>query len=165
VTTRTIEGAFPLTPLQEGMLYHTIREPSAGLFHVQCTAELHGPLVVEHFAGAWELAAMRHAALRTFFTWEGRERPLQVVRTRVVIDIDVLDWSALDDAAQHARWTELLRRDRERGFDLAVAPLMRLTVALLAAGALLPPHCRPPPITAPIFPMTGPKGFIKTPEA
>ena len=132
MTTRTIEAAFPLTPLQEGMLYHTIREPAAGLFHVQCTAELHGPLVVEHFTRAWQIAAMRHAALRTFFTWEGRERPLQVVRPRVTIDVDVLDWSTVDDAAQHARWTELLRGDRERGFDLTVAPLMRLTVARLA---------------------------------
>ena len=132
MTTRTIEAAFPLTPLQEGMLYHTIREPAAGLFHVQCTAELDGPLVVEHLTGAWEVATVRHAALRTFFTWEGRERPLQVVRPRVTIDVDVLDWSAVGDASQHARWTELLRRDRERGFDLAVAPLMRLTVARLA---------------------------------
>ena len=134
MTTRTIEAAFPLTPLQEGMLYHTIREPTAGLFHVQCSAELHGPLDAQVFARAWELATTRHAALRTFFTWEGRERPLQVVRRRVTIDIERLDWSALDDATQQLRWAELLRRDRERGFDITVAPLTRVTVAQIAPG-------------------------------
>ena len=132
VTTRTIDAAFPLTPLQEGMLYHTIREPSAGLFHVQCTAELHGWLDVRAFTHAWELGTQRHGALRTFFSWEERERPLQVVRTQVAIDIESLDWTALDDATQRLRWAELLRRDRERGFDLAVAPLTRVIVAKVA---------------------------------
>ena len=130
--TRSIEAAFPLTPLQEGMLYHTIREPAAGVFHVQCTAIVDGPLVPEHFARAWELAAIRHAALRTFFAWEGRERPLQVVRPRVIPQLEFVDWRDLDEATQATRWTELLRRDRARGFDLAVAPLMRVTVARVA---------------------------------
>jgi non-ribosomal peptide synthetase component F len=130
--TRSIEAAFPLTPLQEGMLYHTIREPAAGVFHVQCTALLDGPLVPEHFARAWELATTRHSALRTFFAWEGRERPLQVVRPRAVPDVQLVDWRDLDEATQATRWAELLRRDRARGFDLAVSPLMRVTVARVA---------------------------------
>ena len=134
MTTRTIEAAFPLTPLQEGMLYHTIREPTAGVFHVQCTAVLDGPLMPERFRHAWELATARHAALRTFFTWEGRERPLQVVRPHVVPEVEVLDWRGLDDETEASRWTELLRRDRARGFDLAVAPLLRVTVATVASA-------------------------------
>ncbi len=113
------------------MLYHTIRDPALGIYHVHCTAELDGPLVLEHFARAWDLAAARHAALRTFFAWEGRERPLQVVRPRVALEPDVLDWRDLDEPAQAERWTELLRRDRQRGFDLAIAPLTRVTLARL----------------------------------
>jgi amino acid adenylation domain-containing protein len=114
------------------MLYHTIREPASGVFHVQCTAWLDGPLVVEHFARAWELAIERHPALRTFFTWQGRERPLQVVRTRVALHVEVVDWSSLEEPDHLTRWNELLRRDRTRGFDLAVAPLMRVTLARVA---------------------------------
>ena len=130
--TSSIQAAFPLTPLQEGMLYHTIREPASGVFHVQCTAWLDGPLVVEHFARAWELATERHPALRTLFMWEGRERPLQVVRTRVAPHVEVIDWSSLDEADQLTRWNDLLGRDRTRGFDLAVAPLMRVTLVRVA---------------------------------
>ena len=130
--TSNIQAAFPLTPLQEGMLYHTIREPASGVFHVQCTASLDGPLVVEHFARAWELATERHPALRTLFTWEGRERPLQVVRTRVALHVEVVDWSSLEESDQLTRWNDLLGRDRTRGFDLAVAPLMRVTLVRVA---------------------------------
>ena len=132
MTTRAIERAFPLTPLQEGMLYHTIRDPALGLFHVQCTGQLDGSLQSEPFTRAWELAIARHAALRTFFAWEGRERPLQVVRPRVAVDVALLDWRDMDERTQAARWRDLLRRDQERGFDLSAAPLMRVTVARVA---------------------------------
>lgn len=129
---RLIETAFPLTPLQEGMLYHTIRDPAAGVFHVQCSATLEGVFVPEHFAHAWELALARHAALRTFFSWEGRERPLQVVRLRASLEVELSDWSGAGEGEQQERWEELLRQDRKRGFELATAPLMRVAVVRVA---------------------------------
>jgi amino acid adenylation domain-containing protein len=132
MTTGAIEAAFPLTPLQEGMLYHTIRDPAAGLFHVQCSATLEGALVPACYAHAWELAVARHAAMRTFFSWEGRERPLQVVRPRASLAMGLSDWRAHGGGEQDERWRELLRYDRQRGFDLAVAPLMRLTLVCTA---------------------------------
>jgi amino acid adenylation domain-containing protein len=130
--TGPIETAFPLTPLQEGMLYHTLREPEAGVFHVHCTAVLEGDLEQEHFRHAWRLAMRRHPALRTHLAWQGRERPLQVVRPLALPDVEFVDWRDLDDATRARRWNELLRRDRARGFDLAVAPLTRVAVAHVA---------------------------------
>ncbi|HEX6047615.1 MAG TPA: condensation domain-containing protein, partial [Gemmatimonadaceae bacterium] len=96
----SIQAAFPLTPLQEGMLYHTIRDPAAGVYHVQCTAVLDGRLITEHLGRAWELATARHGALRTFFTWEGRERPLQVVRRNAIPRVEFLDWRDRDGMTQ-----------------------------------------------------------------
>lgn len=75
-----IQRAFPLTPLQEGMLYHSLRKPNSGLYHGQCTAVLVGELDLALFQEAWKLASDRHEAFRTFFAWEQREQPLQVVR-------------------------------------------------------------------------------------
>ena len=126
---RSIESAFPLTPLQEGMLYHTLREPDAGVYHAHCTATLVGDLEEEHFRHAWRLATRRHAALRTFFAWEGRERPLQVVRSDVDLEFAFLDWRDVPAAEQQARWSALLAADRRRGFDLTTAPLMRFLLA------------------------------------
>lgn len=125
----SIETAFPLTPLQEGMLYHTLREPNEGVYHAQCTATLVGDLVEERFRHAWQLAARRHAALRTFFSWEGRQRPLQAVRSDVELDLEFLDWRDAPALKQQERWSTLLIDDRRRGFDLVHAPLMRVVVA------------------------------------
>ena len=77
-----IAAAYPLTALQEGMLYHTIRDPGGGAHLTQYTASLKGPLQPPAFREAWRLATERHEALRTFFTWSGRERPPDPARCR-----------------------------------------------------------------------------------
>ena len=133
MTARTIEAAFPLTPLQEGMLYHTIRDPASALFHVQCDAVLAGALVPEHFRSAWEVAVARHPVMRTFFSWEGRERPLQVVRAHATLDVAHMDWRQVTEGEWRERWRQLLEQDRRRGFDLTSAPLMRLVLARVAS--------------------------------
>lgn len=67
-----IERAFPLTHLQEGMLYHVLREPESGLYHVQCAVRLEGPMDESRFREAWSRAAERHEVFRTLFAWERR---------------------------------------------------------------------------------------------
>ena len=89
---KNIEAVYPLTPLQEGMLYHGMRDLESGAYHVHYTARLEGDLIREHFRRAWQLAAERHAVMRTFFTWQGRERPLQVVRKSVELPFQEEDW-------------------------------------------------------------------------
>ena len=127
-----IERAFPLTSLQEGMLYHTLREPGSGIYHGQCAAVLEGRLHEDRFREAWSLAAERHEAFRTFFTWERRERPLQVVLDGVSLDFKFLDWTELNPVARHERWSAVLDKDRRQAFDVTRAPMMRLVVARVA---------------------------------
>jgi amino acid adenylation domain-containing protein len=114
------------------MLYHTIRAPEAGVFLVQCSAVLNGALDRAVLARAWQLATARHAALRTFFSWEGRERPLQVVRSNVEVDLAVEDWQLLATDDQEAAWERRMKQDRGRGLELATAPLMRLLLVQVA---------------------------------
>jgi microcystin synthetase protein McyB len=128
---RNIETAFELSPLQEGMLYHTIRHPDSSLYRGQCTATLSGPLDDRLFRRAWALAAERHQAFRTFYAWERRERPLQVVRARVDLPWTVEDWSDEPHLEQDRRWNELLESDRGCAFDLVQAPIMRFALVHL----------------------------------
>jgi len=124
-----IAAAYPLTALQEGMLYHTIREPGGGAHLTQYTASLKGPLQPPAFREAWRLATERHEPLRTFFTWSGRERPLQVVRHRVELPFAELNWIGEERAEQRIRWRALCDEELRRGLDVTRAPLMRFTLA------------------------------------
>lgn len=136
-----VEAAFPLTPLQEGMLYHALRTPGAGVYHGRAVVELAGPMSVELFQEAWRMAARRHEAFRTFFAWERRERPVQVVLAEIDLLVELLDWTALSGSERARQREVLLRSDLEASPDsepgtapaASRAPMMRWVLATLGA--------------------------------
>ncbi|HYQ83486.1 MAG TPA: condensation domain-containing protein, partial [Rubrobacter sp.] len=132
---RGIEDLYPLTPLQEGMLFHALYAPEGGAYITQLASELVGDLDPEAFRQAWQTVMDRHAVLRTSYAWDQLERPLQVVHRSVAVPLEVQDWSSLSEAEQQRRFEDYLTEDRRRGFDMARAPLTRL--ALLRTGALV----------------------------
>ncbi|MDB4967396.1 MAG: non-ribosomal peptide synthetase, partial [Myxococcales bacterium] len=114
---RDIEAVYPLAPMQEGMLFHTLLEPESAVYFEQMSCVLVG-LDLDAFEKAWQQTVARHAVLRTSFWWEGLPKPLQCVHNQV--DITVERHAAID-----------LEADRARGFTLDRAPLMRLQAAPL----------------------------------
>ena len=70
---------YPLTPMQQGMLFHTLSEPASAVYFEQLTCTLAGELDDQRFARAWQRAVERHAVLRTAFVWQGLDEPVQVV--------------------------------------------------------------------------------------
>ncbi|MES1244341.1 MAG: amino acid adenylation domain-containing protein [Acidobacteriota bacterium] len=121
---RNVEDLYALAPLQEGILFHSAHTSGEDPYFQQFVAGLEGPLDVERFADAWQRVLDRHPALRTAFLWRRVERPLQLVRKRVE-----LPWTMAEPGASSESWEELLAADRERGFDLEQAPLMRVALA------------------------------------
>jgi amino acid adenylation domain-containing protein/non-ribosomal peptide synthase protein (TIGR01720 family) len=131
---REIEDVYPLAPLQEGILVHSLYTAGSDIYFEQLTAELEGPLDPAAFAAAWQRVIERHPVLRTGFLWKEVERPLQVVHRRAEIPWTVEDWRGLPPAEIEPRWQGVLATDRARGFDLGRPPLMRLTLARTAEG-------------------------------
>ncbi len=128
---RNLEDIYELAPLQEGMLFHHLSAPGSGLYCEQLSFEIEGDLDEAAFARAWQLVIDRHPALRTSFQWEGLEKPLQVVHRSVALPIDRQDWTA-DGGVTPERLDRFGASERQKGFDLGQAPLMR--VALLRTG-------------------------------
>lgn len=122
-----------MTPLQEGMLLHTLRHPASAVYRGQCSTTLNGPLDEARLRAAWQHLIRRHQALRSFFAWEGREKPLQVVRESVELPWRALDWSDRPASEQAEAWSRLLEDDEREPYDLTVAPLMRLTLVRIGA--------------------------------
>ncbi|TYR40284.1 hypothetical protein FY004_38815 [Streptomyces parvus] len=123
---RQVEDVYPLSPLQQGMLFHALAEPDSGMYVEQIHWRLEGDLDIDRMRAAWQRAMDRHAILRTGFLWEGTPRPLQVVRRRQDVPFEFHDVSGLPESEQEIWLRDLLDADRVRGFDLSAPPLMRI---------------------------------------
>ncbi|HWS53698.1 MAG TPA: amino acid adenylation domain-containing protein, partial [Pyrinomonadaceae bacterium] len=122
------ENIHPLTPMQQGMLFHSLADPASGVYVNQMSCALRGELDVAAFRAAWEEVIRRHSILRTSFTWGALPEPLAVVSEHAPLSFAEEDWRGFSEAELGVRLHSLKERDRLRGFELSQAPLMRLTL-------------------------------------
>ena len=118
----SVETVYPLSPLQQGLLFHSLYETHAGVYIEQVSFTLLN-VDWDAFVRAWQTVLNQSPILRTSFHWKGLPGPQQVVHRR--IDLPVALLSA--DAADATAWSRIVQVDRERGFELEQAPLLRLT--------------------------------------
>ena len=124
-----IADIYELSPLQQGILFHSICEPETGIYFIQLCYRLQGNLNLSAFEQAWQQVITKHTILRTAFYWEKLEKPLQVVYKQVPVKIQFEDWSNEEGKEELETW---LAKDREKGFNLSQAPLMRWHLIRLA---------------------------------
>jgi hypothetical protein len=123
--------AYPLTPVQEGMLFHYLEGTNVGVDIEQFVGTLAEEVHVEDMRSAWQRVADRHPIMRTGFRWIDRDEPEQEVVARVEVPLTVHDLRDLSGPAQADRLAEHLLADRRAGFSMDAAPLWRLTLFLL----------------------------------
>ncbi|SEF09447.1 non-ribosomal peptide synthase/polyketide synthase [Pseudomonas palleroniana] len=119
-----IADLYPLSPMQQGMLFHTLYAPEGQAYINQLRLDIEG-LDLLRFGRAWQAVLDRHDILRSSFHWQGLDSAHQVIQRQVDLQLQVIeDVNADCDALAVA--------ERERGFELSSAPLFRL---LLVRGA------------------------------
>jgi len=126
-STDNLEDLYPLAPMQQGMLFHTVYERESGIYFEQSVFTLEGELDVASFERAWQFLVDRHPILRSSFIWD-LEKPLQVVHREVAIKIHKQDWRDQSPDRHGPQLQQYLTEDRRRGFDLSTAPLIRLAL-------------------------------------
>ena len=126
--TKNIENIFELSPLQQGMLFHTLYAAKIDPYVYQYAARVKGELQPQTFRRAWQAAVDRHQSLRTAFYWQETDKPLQVAYKSVEVPFAEHDWRGLPAAEQQKRLDDYFQADRERGFEFGVPPLMRLSL-------------------------------------
>lgn len=127
-----IEDIYELTPLQKGILFHSLYAAELALYFVHVSFTLHGNLNVGAFEQAWQKVVDRHTILRTGFYWEDIDNPLQVVYKQAKIPLIQYDWRHVESAKQQQQLKSFLVSDRQQGFDLSQPCLMRLILIRLA---------------------------------
>nr|MDQ2695463.1 condensation domain-containing protein [Pseudomonadota bacterium] len=129
----TIENIYSLTPLQQGLLFHSVLEPQSRVYQPQLSLRLNGRLDPDACAAAWRLLLERHAVLRTALVWEDLDDAYQVVHTSLPLPLTRLDWRGRSDVEAALRALEA--EQRQMAFDLSQAPLLRLCLVQLADDA------------------------------
>ena len=125
-----LEDLYRLSPLQQGILFHTLYSPKSGVYIEQSVFTAHGDFHISAYERAWQTVIDRHPILRTSFFWEGLDNALQVVQQAVKMPITQYDWRGLSSSEQQDRMEAFLKEDQSRGFELSNAPLMRIALIL-----------------------------------
>jgi len=128
MTVRNIEDIYPLSPMQQGMLFESLLAPESGVYVELSKVTLRGSLDVDAFRRAWQAVLDRHSILRSAFIAEDIDEPLQVVYRGLELPFRYEDWRDVPASERDARLDRLVADERTRGFDLADAPLMRVTL-------------------------------------
>ncbi|MBP7241274.1 amino acid adenylation domain-containing protein [Amaricoccus sp.] len=131
----TIEDIYELSPMQAGMLFHTICETDARPYFEQVVIPFEGAVDMDALSRAWNSVAAANPALRTSVHWEALDKPVQVVRRGVTVPIEEWDLRHVAAGRREAAFQERLAEDRARGFDLEAAPLMRIALARMTEGS------------------------------
>ncbi|MCK1637528.1 amino acid adenylation domain-containing protein [Bradyrhizobium sp. 157] len=136
---RSIEDIYPLSPMQQGMLFHAVRDGDKDAYVNQVGLELFG-FDSSKLRAAWQAVSDRHAALRTGFVWQNLSGAAQqVVHRHVRVPFVEEDWRSRTAALERnggraeldAALADASRRERENGFDVSQPPLQRVRLIRL----------------------------------
>lgn len=127
-----LEDLYPLSSLQQGLLFHSAYAPESGVYIEQMRCRLRGELDGRAFRQAWQRLVARHAVLRTRFMWRDVPSPVQLVMPSADLPWLELDWQEYSGSEQAVRLQQFVQEDRRRDFDFERPPLMRLALIRVA---------------------------------
>ncbi|MGG4218363.1 condensation domain-containing protein [Paenibacillus jamilae] len=123
-----VEDVIGLTPMQEGMLYHYLRDKDTEAYFEQYSYTLRGQLDLSVCCEAWKWTIQQNEVLRSVFRWEKIQNPVQIILKGRVLSFAFHDLTEMAEMEQEVVLQELREADRAVGFDLSEGPLLRITV-------------------------------------
>jgi len=128
-----IEEIYPVTSLQEGMLFHS--EKNKGTEYIsQLVFDLKGNLDVEKLEIAWNKVCQKYGVLRSVFKRNLWGDQYQIVLNDVYYVFNQIDLSAADRQEQEIKLKHLAINARENAIDLENGPIMNIMLVKLADG-------------------------------
>jgi amino acid adenylation domain-containing protein len=119
---KDIEDILLLTPMQEGMLFHYLKDTENDHYFEQLSLSIQGKIEVELFEKAWNFVVRANEILRVVFQWEKVENPVQIILKKHKLQPGYYDFSGMENNETQKRLEELKIEDREKKFDLRQVP-------------------------------------------
>ena len=126
-----IQDIYELSPMQQGMLFHTLYAPETGIYFEQRHCLLEGKLNPQAYKAAWQQVCDRYTVLRSDFHWQEADKPLQVVYDAVELPWHEENWQSISTDEQKRKLDAFLLADRIQGFQIEQAPRMRCALLQL----------------------------------
>ncbi len=123
---RRIDKIYSLTPMQEGMLFHSLKDTEALFYFEQYMFTLKGTIDKALLEESFNRVIKRHDILRTLFVYDKIQKPRQVVIEDIALDIHFEEISYLKEDELKTYIEGFKKKDRARGFDLTRELLMRV---------------------------------------
>ncbi|ERM15997.1 non-ribosomal peptide synthetase [Brevibacillus laterosporus] len=118
---------YPLTPLQEGILFHSIVHKDSGAYFQSLTFSIEGHVDIDLFLKSVNVLIERHDILRTAFVYEKVKKPMQLVlKKRELTSIHFEDISRVRDQEEYVQ--DYLKKDKTQGFHLSKEVLIRIAI-------------------------------------
>ncbi|WP_116115615.1 non-ribosomal peptide synthetase [Austwickia chelonae] len=128
-----IADILPLSPLQEGLLFHALSDDHDA-YTLAAALDITGPVDAERLRTALHDTVARHPQMGAAFDVDSLDHPVQIQPRHVDIPFDTHDLSALPAAAARRAADRILRRTACRQVDIAAAPLITATLIAMPAG-------------------------------
>ncbi|WP_411801495.1 non-ribosomal peptide synthetase, partial [Bacillus atrophaeus] len=133
---KSIQKVYPLTPMQEGMLYHAMLDPDSSSYFTQLELRIHGVFDLEIFEKSVNELIRSYDILRTVFVHQQLQKPRQVVLAERKTTVHYEDITQLDAQRQKDRLHRYKQDVQQQGFNLAKDILFKVAVFRLDADHL-----------------------------
>lgn len=128
ITKENVKDIYGLSPLQEGMLFHSLMDADSEAYFEQMEYRIVGDLSLELFEKSWNEVIKRHEILRTAFVHNKTEKPIQIVLRERPISVQRKNLMGLDEIEQRELINSYKSEDKTRGFELGKEELIRISV-------------------------------------
>ncbi|WP_432403720.1 amino acid adenylation domain-containing protein [Wukongibacter sp. M2B1] len=128
ISKKDMEDIISLTPMQEGMLFHYLKDSQSDLYFEQICLKVKGEIDDMFFEKAWNFVIETNEILRTVYRWESLKRPLQIVLKKHRLSWLKYDLSDKENKEEIVK--EIKIEDKGKRFDLYDVPF-RITLCKL----------------------------------
>jgi amino acid adenylation domain-containing protein len=119
---KNIEDILALTPMQQGMLFHYLKDPEGGYYVEQLCLEISGQIDYNIMVQAWNDVVNTNEMLRTCFRWDQVNRPVQIVLRKNTVKLRYHDLASGGSRDTREYLKEIERQDKNEAFDLNEVP-------------------------------------------
>lgn len=129
---KDIADILALTPMQEGMLYHHLKDPTCNIYVEQVSLNLFGEIDIKRFEIAWNFVIETNEMLRTVFRWKNVKNPIQMVLRKYLLKPTFYDFSTSSKISHPILLETVKTKERQRQFNLETIPF-RISLCKLSS--------------------------------